>query len=63
MKVACHCIANDNGHCVAETCHGEIRMLDAKLGTPESRREHYDFAVKAFSDYFGEGYEDDDLDE
>lgn len=63
MKVTCHCIANNNGYCIAETCHGEIIMFDTKFDTTESRRKHYDLAIKAFSDYFEEEYEDDDLDE
>ena len=51
MKINCNCIANDNGHCTAETCHGEIRALDARPETSEARRQRYMCAVQpSFAD-------------
>lgn len=63
MKINCNCIANDNGRCVAETCRGEIRALDARPETSEARRRRYMCAVQSFYDYFGENYTDEDLEE
>lgn len=63
MKVNCNCIANSNGHCVAEACHGEIQTLDARFNTPEARKQVYACAVQSFIDYFSEDYTDDDLEE
>lgn len=61
--VNCNCIANDNGHCVAETCRGEIQALDARFGSPEVRRQAYACAARSFADYFSEDYTDDNLEE
>lgn len=63
MKINCNCIANDNGRCVAETCHGEIRTFGARPSTPEARRQRYACAVQGFEDYFSENYTDEDLEE
>ena len=63
MKVNCNCIANDNGHCVAEACWGEIRTLDARFNSPEVRKQVYECAAQSFADYFSENYTDDDLEE
>lgn len=43
-KVSCACIANVEGHCVAEKCEGEIIAFDVKISTPEQAKEFYQLA-------------------
>lgn len=52
MKVSCHCIANIDGHCVAESCRGEITALDVNISSQEQAKRLYDAAASMFEGEF-----------
>lgn len=52
MKVSCHCIANINGHCVAESCKGEMIGFDLNISTTEQAKQFYEVAAKMFEEEF-----------
>lgn len=58
-----NCIGNVDGRCYAGSCKGAIIRITNRRRTPEQAKRFYELACAVFEDYFGDDYQDDDLEE